>query len=285
MKFFVKIFMSICILFIATTALAEEISLTENDMPFINKKSNDFIVNIDINSFNNEINDLMVKNHNCDDFRSQVRKIYPEEYIKNRCIFKYSYEAAREKGFSDATFSSKDKDYISKVNDILSEEDYQTEGVANIIYQLKNINPIYSEDIEQCKYITNPYSEELQSCLKKIYTTENNSFTKYMQACDAIYKDKRDSDICIVNLGNKSFDPFDRVETKCLVENYLPYTDKQGNVRRRLNTGPYYQCLSYREKGSGFILWKAQMGYREGYTAGLYILKTNKFDFLTNNNG
>lgn len=283
MSFYFKI-LFLSFLFFTQLSYAEEISLTEKDVPFINEKSNNFITNMDYDNFYKQVSILKNNNYDCIDFKNTVEKVYPEEYIKNRCIFKYSYEYSRMKGLIDATNNYKDKNYISKIENLLSMEDYETEGVNGILNKLKNINPIESDDINKCKSIANPYSSELPVCMKKIYTTENNTFMKYMQACDQIYSDKKKSDICMVNLGNKSFDPFDRVETKCFVNNYYSYTDNKGNIFRRLDTGPYYQCLSYKEKGEGFVLWKAQMGYREGYTAGLYIIKTDKFNFLKDNN-
>lgn len=282
-----KLLLKIIILFLFSNYVyAEDIVLGKNDISFINNKSNDFITNINFDNLKNSVLNEENKSYNCIDFKNMYHKVYSSDYMNKYCFYKANFDVSRNQGFDDATKTYKDQVYVNKVKEILNMENYTTEGVNDILYQLNNINPINSEDINQCKYITNPYSSSLPNCLSKIYTTANegSNYKKYMSACDTLYSNKKYADICILNLGKKSFDPFDRVETKCLVEHYTSYTDNQGKVLRRLDTGPYYQCLGDNEHGQGFELWKSQMGYREGYTAGLYILKSDDFDFLKNKN-
>lgn len=263
---------------------------SNGEIQSINNNTIQFMNNLNITEMTAFINRDINKNkfNNCYTFNERNKGYLPNDYIQYRCLYNSIYNAATKSGFTSALQNNnKNIDFINRSYQLITMgDDYPEElNYFNFIYRYPfNVNDSW---VSACRTIKNPNDPNLPVCLSSIYRTVGNlgfadGYRKYMLACDSLYptKNLRNSNTCIVNLVNKSVNPFERIQTNCMLHNYVLVNIK-GNIRRKINENNFYKCLSASENnGYALYYWQAQRGFEYGYSLGIYAVKNKVFNFL-----
>ncbi|HCJ8466442.1 TPA: hypothetical protein NV714_000115 [Escherichia coli] len=287
-KFFIVLLVSY--IFCFSVNAKQEPIFTNEDILKINENTVSFINNLNISDTvfktHNEINKTMY--NDCFIFNQRNRGYLPVSYINNRCLYNYVYKNSFKEGFEKSLKdNNKSSVFIDKVYQLVMLQDDYPEELTYFNYVYKYPFDINDDWVQRCKMIRDPNSPELSKCLVSIYRTNGNigfadGYRKYMLVCDDFYPSNNlgDSNHCIVNLVNKSNNPFERIQTNCMLHNYY-LINLKGNIKRKLNDNKFYECLSKPENNTYISsLWQSQKGFEYGYSLGLYIAKNKLFTYL-----
>lgn len=263
--------------------------LTNTEISKVNLNTIEYIKNFSIENTVSEINTQLNNNkfNECSMFESKNKNYLPKKYIQNRCLYNSVRSLSEKKGFLTALLQNGKTIEQSQTLYLyaFSDSDFPEEITSFYEWFYPNLD-VPSTWLDSCKKLPYFNSKTFDDCIMPLYRIKDNigfadHFRKYMEVCDYYYpgQDKRMSDVCMQRLSSKSVNPFERIQTACLLKNYT-VINLNGIYVRKSKENEYYQCLSQWQDGNVYLYWQAQKGYEYGYALGLYILKNNLFSFI-----
>lgn len=263
--------------------------LSNSDISKINYNTVEYMKNFSITDTRNEIESILNKDkfNSCFMFEQKNKNYLPDNYFKTRCLLNSVRELSEKKGFYDALGQlNKKSEFVDRSYLYVFSENDQPEEITDFKNWFYPQLDVEDNWVKQCQRIPYFDSPEFSSCIAPLYRLKDNigfadNFRKFIDICDYYYpgQDKRMSDSCMKRLSERSNNPFERVQTACLLQNYTVILMNNQYVRKSVDN-KYYQCLSDSQNSESFIYWQAQRGYEYGYSVGLYIVSHNIFNFL-----
>lgn len=240
MKKFIYVFF--ILFFITLKASAFEV-LSDSEKRNINIRATQFATNMDIESWKIKLNKLVETKYidNCGEKR------FPKKGINDYCKYYYTYIMAKERGYQE-NLPKKYKEILKKT------------------YEIAN-----SDNSDFNDFILD-YGDD-----KIAY----NDILNFKNICDEQYKNNKFlGNSCIINMANKTQNPFNRITAFCYYG--LSKVKKDDGVSyRELDQNNADNCyIQLQQNHDEFLIWEIYMGYKMGASLAIYSAKNNIFDFL-----